>query len=165
MKITVDWTYDAPPAEVWAMTASKDFQDRKCKEAGAASYQTSVTADGDRTVIVATREMATDGVPEQLRAVVGRTVTITETQTWGPDRGDGSREATIQVVMKGQPVGMEGRAVSRPEGSGTRIVIDGDVKARIPLFGGRVEKAVAPVIKAAASSEAAVGREWLANAG
>ncbi|MDF8262889.1 DUF2505 domain-containing protein [Luteipulveratus flavus] len=163
MKIAVDWTYDAPPDEVWAMTASTEFQDRKCAEGGALSYETSVTEQGDRTLIVATREMPTDGIPDQLRGLIGKSVTVTETQDWGPATADGSREARVEVAMKGQPVAMKGRAWTTVSPTSTRIDVEGDVKAKIPLIGGRIEKAVGPVIRAAIESEAQVGKEWLAT--
>ncbi|KNX37708.1 DUF2505 domain-containing protein [Luteipulveratus halotolerans] len=163
MKISVDWTYTAAPDEVWAMTSSTEFQDRKCADAGAQSYDSSVTADGDRTVIVTTREMATEGVPDALRSLAGRTVTITETQTWGPAAADGSREAEVRVEAKGQPVSMNGKVRMAPAADSTAVSLTGDLKARVPLVGGRIEKAVAPVIEAAARSEAEVGEEWLAG--
>lgn len=163
MKITQEWTYDASPEDVWAMTVDTGFQDRKCEAAGATSYETSVTEQGQDTVIVATRVMPTDNLPDQLRSLVGKSVDVTETQVWGPADADGSRTATIDVAMKGQPISLKGKASSRVNGGQTELKVDAELKAKIPLIGGRIEKATAPAIIEAIEAEAAAGREWLAG--
>lgn len=161
MKISESWTYPAATDRVWAMVSDKAFQDAKCVDAGATAHETSVTPQGEGAVIVASRDMPTDGVPEQLRSLIGKTITVVETQTWSGPAADGSRTATLEVVMKGQPIGMKGTASMKPAGEGTEVTIEGDLKAKIPLIGGRIEKAAAPVVIDSVRAEAGVGRTFL----
>ena len=47
-------------------------------------------------------------------------------------------------------------------GLGTRIDLDGDLKAKIPLLGGKIEKAAEGPILGAIEKEQEVGTAWLA---
>ena len=51
----------------------------------------------------------------------------------------------------------------RPEGSGTREIVALEVKAKIPLIGGKIEKAASPPIEEAIDIEAQTAKEWLAR--
>jgi hypothetical protein len=51
----------------------------------------------------------------------------------------------------------------RPGDGGTRQTIDGDLKASVPLVGGRIEKAIEPAMQAAIRVEQREGRAWLAR--
>jgi hypothetical protein len=41
--------------------------------------------------------------------------------------------------------------------------VEGDLKARMPLFGGQIEKAAAPAIESAINIEREIGQAWLAR--
>lgn len=162
MRISETWTYPTTPEQVWAVMCDTGFQDRKCAEAGATAYETSVTPD-DRggAVIRAERTMPTEGVPDQFRSLVGSTVQVVETQTWhGPD-ADGSRTGSVDVRIQGAPLTMTGDLSMRADTEGTTLSLDGKLKARIPLLGGKIEKSVAPLIVKAIRTEARVGAEYL----
>ena len=58
---------------------------------------------------------------------------------------------------------MNGTVRLGPAGSGTRIDVDGDLKAKIPLLGGKVEKAAEGPILGAIEKEQEVGTAWLAG--
>jgi hypothetical protein len=58
---------------------------------------------------------------------------------------------------------MTGTLRMAPGGSGTRIDVDGDLKAKIPLLGGKVEKAAEQPILSAIDKEQEVGTAWLAG--
>ena len=81
---------------------------------------------------------------------------------WGRPAADGSRTGTIHIGIGDAPVAMQGGLRMRVDGRGTRIDIDGDLKARVPLVGGRIERAAEPSIRAAIDIEQEVGEKWLA---
>ena len=163
MRIRATIEYAATPAEVFAMLADRDFQDAKAKATGALEHEVSVTAKGEHTVIVSKRTMPTDDFPDFVKSMVGATLPVTETHDWGPAAGDGSRRGTITVAVGNLPVGLDGTLTLGPGGEGTTQAVDGDLKARIPLIGGKVEKAAAPAIEAAIDIERTTGRAWLAG--
>jgi hypothetical protein len=111
--------------------------------------------------------MPTDQLPDFLRGLTGGTLTILQVETWDPPDGDGGREGTIEVEISGAPVRMSGTPSMVPDGTGDGIetveTIDGDLKARVPLIGGRVERAAEPAVRAAVGAERRTGTAWLAG--
>ena len=163
MRISETISYVAAPDAVFAMVTDPRFQERKCVEAGALRHDAAVTAAGDGARVVTRRDLPTDGLPDFAKSVVGTTLSITETYEWsGPD-GDAGRTGTLTVEVAGAPVAMRSDVRLLPSGGGTTITIEGDLKASIPLFGGKVEKAAAPAVVDAIRSEQKTGQAWLSE--
>ena len=163
MRIRATIEYAATPAEVFAMLTDQDFQTAKAKATGALDYDVSVTSKGDRTVIVSKRTMPTSDFPDFVKGMVGERLPVTETHEWGPAGADGSRKGEVTVAVGNLPVGLKGTLALGPGGEGTTQAVDGELKARIPIIGGKVEKAAAPAIEAAIDIERTTGRAWLAG--
>jgi len=163
MKISETITYAAPPETVYAMVTDRAFQERKCVEAGAQRHEASVSPDGDGARVVTKRDLPADDLPDFAKSIVGPKLSVTETYDWGAAAADGSRSGTLTVEVAGAPVAMRGAVRLAATGSGTQITIDGDLKASIPLFGGKVEKAAAPAVVDAIRSEQRTGNAWLSE--
>jgi len=164
MKITATFDYAATPQQVFAMLTDEEFQNRKCIATGALSHSVSVSAQGERTVIVNHRDMPTDGFPDFVKSMVGASLAVTETQDWGPPGPDGGRQGTITVDLGGAPLDLVGVLSLAPAGRGSLESVDANLKAKIPLIGGRIEKAAAPAIESAINVERATGQAWLRKA-
>ena len=164
MKISATFDYAATPHDVFAMLIDEDFQARKCVATGALSHSVSVSAQGDRTVIVSNRELPTDGFPDFVKSLVGATLAVTETQDWGPAGPDGGRQGRLTVDIAGAPIDLAGTLSLAPAGQGSEESVDGELKARIPLIGGKIEKAAAPAIESAIRAERETGQAWLQGA-
>jgi Protein of unknown function (DUF2505) len=162
MRIDNEITYAAAPAVVSAMTFDPTFQDRKCQATGALSWTVDVAADGPRTRVTTSREMATDQFPDFVKSMVGARLKITEVDEWDAAAADGSRTGTITVTVSNAPLRFTGALELKPSAEGARATITGDLKASIPLLGGRIEQAAAPAITAAVKAEQRTAREWLA---
>ena len=163
MKISATIDYAASPHEVFAMLADQDFQTRKCVATGARSHTVAISAQGGRTVIVSSRDLPTDDFPDFVKSMVGATLAITETQDWGPAGPDGSRQGVLTVDIAGAPIDLAGTLSLVPGGKGSVESVEGDLKARIPLLGGKIEKAAAPAIESAIRVESETGQAWLAG--
>jgi len=161
MKISATFDYAATPHEVFAMLVDQDFQARKCVATGALRHSVSVSAQGDRTVIVSNRDLPTDGFPDFVKGLVGATLAVTETQDWGPAGPDGARQGRLTVDIAGAPIDLAGTLTLAPAGRGSVESVDGDLKASMPLIGGRIEKAAAPAIESAIRAERETGQAWL----
>ena len=164
MKITARFDYAATPQQFLAMLTDSDFQNRKCIATGALSHSVSVSAQGDRTLIVNHRDMPTDGFPDFVKSMVGATLAVTETQDWGPPGTGGAREGTITVDLGGAPLDLVGVLSLAAAGRGSLESVDANLKAKIPLLGGKIEKAAAPAIESAISVERETGQTWLREA-
>ena len=163
MKITESIDYDATPAAVFSMLTDPAFQEAKCLEGGALRHESAVTPTGEGARIVTRRDLPADDLPAFVRSVVGERLSVTETYEWGGAAGDGSRDGSLVVEVSGAPVALRAKVRLAPDGHGTGMAINGDLKASIPLVGGRVEKAAAPAVVHAIHDEERVGRRWLAE--
>jgi hypothetical protein len=95
--------------------------------------------------------------------MVGQTLKVTETQDWGPASDDGSRQGTVEMAVAGAPISLKGTMSLRPGGPGTVETLDSELKAKVPLIGGKIEKAAAPPIEEAIDIEGRTASEWLAR--
>lgn len=163
MQITKTFEYAAPPARVFAMLADPAFQARKCEATHPIRHSESVTPKGDQTELVTRRVVATDSFPDFAKSMIGAQIAITETIMWSRASVDGSRTGTISLGIGDAPIRMTGTIRMAPSAVGTRIDIDGDLKAKVPLIGSRIEKAAAPSIVDAIDTEHEVGQAWLAG--
>jgi len=163
MKITATIDFAAPPHEVFAMLADKQFQAQKCAATGSRRHTVSIRSQDDRTIIVSTRDMPSDHFPPFVKGMVGDTLAVTETQDWGPPTADGGRHGRLTVHITGAPVDMHGTLSLAAGGQGSVETIEGDLEARIPLIGHKIEKAAAPAIQSAIRVESETSKAWLAR--
>jgi hypothetical protein len=163
MRITTSFDYAATPQDVFTMLADLAFQAAKVEATHPLSHTESVTPKGEQTEIVTSRVISTDGFPDFAKSMIGPKLRVTETIMWSRASADGSRTGTIDIAIGDAPVAMNGTLRMTAGGSGTRIDIDGDLKAKIPLVGGRVEKAAERPILGAIEKEQEVGTAWLAG--
>ena len=163
MRITKTVSYAAAPDAVYAMLTDAAFQERKCAEAGALSQEVAVAGASGGQRVVTKRDLPTDDLPDFVKSIVGAKLTIAETYEWGAAQADGSRVGSLVVEAAGAPVALRGTVSLRPGAGGSTVVIEGDLKASIPLFGGKIEKAAAPAFVGGIRAEARTGARWLAE--
>lgn len=161
MKITEAIDYAASPEVAFAMMTTKAFQAQKCAEAGALSHDVAIARSGEKLRIVVNRDLPTDRLPDFAKSLVGQTLSVTETWQFGAARADGGRDGSLRVEVKGTPIMLQATVALGPNGAGTLITVDGDLKASIPLFGGKIEKVAAPALISALRSEQRTGSHWI----
>jgi hypothetical protein len=163
VRLSAELRYDADPSTVYEMISDPDFQERKLANTGAVSYDVTVDPHEDGGVTVTSRrELPTDRVPEFVKGFVGSTIKIEQVEEWEAVEADGVRNGSLVADVSGMPVKFTARLSLVPNSDGTLEVVQGDLKASVPLIGGKVEKAAEPAIKAAVAAEQRTGREWLA---
>ena len=163
MKVTAQIRYAADPATTFAMLLDPAFQEAVCRATGAVDHEVSVDEAAGGATIRTSRKLPTDDFPDFIKTFVGGTVHVARVDTWGPAAADGSRDGTIVVEIKGAPVRLEGTLSLRRDGASSVEDVRGDLKASVPLIGGRIEKAVEPTIRAAVAKEEQVAARWLAG--
>jgi hypothetical protein len=164
VRLTAELSYDADPADVFAMLTEREFQERKLAATGALDHAVDIEERPDGGAVVTTRRtMPTDQVPDLVRNLVGKTLTIVQVEEWGPAAADGARTGTVSVEVSGAPVRLTGSLQLAADGSRTCESVDGDLKAKVPLIGGRIERAAEPAIIQAIEVEEREGRAWLAG--
>lgn len=166
MKITKTLTYEASPDAAHAMSCDPAFQERKCADAGALSWNVRITERSDGGTTVSTRRtLPTTGFPSMLRKLLPAGMVSTEVIDWEPAAStDGSRVAKLSVDFHGAPAHLLGTIrVSPTKNGGTLVEVDADFKAGVPLIGGKVEKLAAPIILDVIDSEQRTGLAWVAD--
>ena len=160
MDLRSEQRYDADPSTVFAMLTDEAFLARKAEATGALRHEGSVVRDGDRVTVRLLRVMPPE-LPDFVRRFVGDSIDLDQTDTWEPAAADGSRIGSIRIMMSGAPVQLTGSMRLAPTATGSQTNIDAQIKAAVPLFGGKIEKAVYDALLQAVAIEETVGREWL----
>jgi Protein of unknown function (DUF2505) len=164
VRLSAEIRYEAEPKRVFRMIADPAFQEAKCVATGSIEHEIDVTEHEDGGATVRSRRaLSTADVPDVVRSFVGRTVHLTERQHWEPERPDGSRRGTIHVEIEGTPVRFTASTALVPDSEGTRQPIEGELKASVPLIGGRIEKATEPAVRHGIRVEERTGTSWLAE--
>ena len=160
--LSYDQAFQADPATVMAMLIDPEYVRRKGERTGAFDIAVEVTEAPDGgAVITCTRSMPAE-VPSYAAPFVGDTITITETQTWGPASADGSRTAQVTVDFN-SPLAYKGTIELAADGVGSIARNRGEFKASVPFVGGKVEKVASEMTEKYLAKEATVGAEWLAG--
>jgi Protein of unknown function (DUF2505) len=160
MDLRTEQRYDADPPTVFAMFTDEAYLSRKAQATNALRHEGSVVRDGDRVTVRLLRVMPPD-VPDLVRGFVGDTIDLEQTDVWEPASSDGSRTGSIRIIMGGLPVQLTGAMRLAPAPMGSQATIDAQIKAAIPLFGGKIEQAVHDALLQAVRIEESVGRAWL----
>src|SRR5664279_6639267 len=84
-------------ADVYATSTSREFQERKCRAAGALSWHVTVEQGETGAIVRIKRTLPTDGFSGMLGKILPAGILATETYTWGPVADDGSRTAQFTV--------------------------------------------------------------------
>ncbi len=162
MRLTRRERLDATPEEVYGVLTDPAFQQAKCAattDGGAHSVDVTEHAVGHR--VQTWRELPADGLPDVARPFVGDTLTVVEVYTWGPPGADASREAEVDLHVKGAPIVLRGTLRLEPDGAGSAQVLEADLRATVPFVGGKIEKAAAQPIGAAIDIEVGLLRDRL----
>lgn len=163
MRVTAEIHYAAEPGDVFAMLTDETFQNRKLGQTGALSWEVEIRAEGDSSIVSSRRVLPTDQIPDAFRALVGSQINISQTETWGPAGSDGARTGTLVVELGGAPIRMNATLSLSASGAGTVELVDGELKARVPLIGGKIERSAEPAVRAAIDAEERIGQAWLAE--
>ncbi|MGN8159517.1 DUF2505 domain-containing protein [Salinisphaera sp. SWV1] len=77
--------------------------------------------------------------PDFIKSRIGDHLYLRQTDAWQLDQGRGRLDIEIEKA----PVQIGAALHLTDQGSGSRLTLDFDIKASVPLLGGKIEKAVA----------------------
>ena len=158
MKLHHVLTYDATPDEVLAMLTDPAYWDEVAEATGALKSTATVTPGSSGTQVVVDQEQAVQGVPSFAKKFVGESTRAINTMLWK------GLSAAYDVETPGKPTSMSGTATIAARGTGSTLTYDLDVKASVPLIGGKLEKLVVELTTEGFEKEQTVGAAWLAGA-
>lgn len=162
MQVNAEIFYPASPELVYAMLVDRSFQEAVCRATGSLSYDVRIKQDAGTAAITTRRELPTDDVPDYARSFIGRTLEVVRLDRWEVADADGNRDGRVTVEIKGAPIRLHGQLSLRADNVGGTIqVVAGELKASIPLLGGKMEKAAEPALMSAIRKEEEVGLQHL----
>lgn len=158
MKFRHELTYDAPPAGVFAMLKDPAFREAACAAQVVISADVTVVEEGSGFSLTIDQEQRTDDLPGFARTFAGDSTRAILREQWADPTG-----GTLRIEAPGKPSDVHGTVMLRAEGSQTQEVVQLELKIKVPLIGGKLEKLLAEKITAGLDAEHAVGVRWLAG--
>ena len=80
------------------------------------------------------------------RRFTGATAVVEQVETWGAPDAEGNRRGSVSLTVRGAPVALQADTELATVRTGTRYRLAGTLDVRVPLFGGTVERALAPLL-------------------
>jgi Protein of unknown function (DUF2505) len=160
MRFRHELSYDASPDDVFEMLSDPDFRQQSCAamEVVSADVQLERHEDGSGFTLVIDQLQNTKDLPSFARAFAGDSTQAVQREVWR-SRSEGS----LEIESPGKPASARGTIRLEPAGAGTREVVELEIKVKVPLIGGRLEKLMAEKVAAGMEVEHSVGAAWLAD--
>jgi len=156
MKFRHELSYDAPPDRVFEMLVDPEFRRRSCEAMEVVSADVQLERTGEGFTLVIDQQQNTDDLPSFARTFAGESTQAIQRETWA-DRSGGD----LVIESPGKPAGAKGTIRLQPDGAGTKEVVELEIKVKVPLIGGKLEKLMAEKVAAGMDLEHGVGVAWL----
>ena len=149
-------SYDASPDQVFAMLADPEFREAVCAAQDVISAEVDLTRTGNGFSLTIDQQQRTGDLPSFARAFAGDATRAIQREEWADSTG-----ATLRIEAPGKPSEISGTITLRPEGSRTVEIVELEVRIKVPLVGGKLEKLLAEKIRNGMDAEHGVGVAWL----
>ena len=159
MKFRHELRYDAPPDQVFEMLADPAFRQAACEAQDVITSDVALDRDGMGFGLVIDMLQRTDDLPGFARTFAGDSTQAVQRETWSSAAG-----GDLAIEAPGKPTTMAGTIRLEPAGSGTTEVVELEIKVKVPLIGGKLEKLMAEKVTAGMDAEHGVGVDWLSRA-
>lgn len=161
MKLDVRHTFDRSPQEIWDLFQDPAFNAALAEGSPVIREVLSEEKDGDRTTVRA-RFTSVSDLPGPISAALGsRRITYEQVSVWNAAAHTSDWKILPGVAADRITAGGRMRLIPLPKGCERRI--EGEIVVRIPLVGGRVEKAFADQLTRAYEDIYAKTVAWLAR--
>lgn len=158
-KMNYTQMYEADLATVRVMILDPEYIQARALATGAITVEHSIVAEPNGQVTATITRTLPSEMPAFALAIVGQTLTITETQIWQPEflgqcLGDFS-------VTFSAPLTFVGSAAITTQADHTIVTTEGEFKAAIPFMGGKVENLAKEQTERYLRKEQEFAQTWL----
>jgi uncharacterized protein YndB with AHSA1/START domain len=158
MRFRHELHYDAPPDQVFDMLADPAFRQAACEAQDVISADVRLDRDGEGFTLVIDMLQRTDDLPGFARTFAGESTQAVQRETWSSTSG-----GDLRIEAPGKPTSMSGTIRLEPDGPGTREVVELEIKVKVPLIGGKLEKLMAEKVTAGMDAEHRAGTAYLSG--
>ncbi|MCB0916303.1 MAG: DUF2505 domain-containing protein [Actinobacteria bacterium] len=159
-KVTGTMTYDASCDDVFAMFRDPEYIKEKIKRTGGTNPDIDVADVGSDVLISAIRDLPAQ-VPGFVKTFTGDQIHVVEKARWSPADDLGARTAVVDLEFQGTPSKISGKLSLHPTETGSAVDASFEVKATVPLIGGKIESVIAGEMERAIRQENRVGVAYL----
>lgn len=139
-EIHEELNYSHPPGDVFELISAGAFQlDLIAHLGGRDGELVEEARREDGSVRLVTRQQTAVELPGFAQKLIPAHTTVTQVYDWEAPGADGTRRGRWSAEAKGAPVAIGGPTELRAEGAGSCHLYLGQVKASVPLVGGRLE--------------------------
>lgn len=156
MRCTHSITYDAPADRVFAMLADPDFRHRATNAMGVISADVNIIEEGEGMLVDIDQVQPTEGVPSFAKKFAGETTRARQVERWASKTA-----ATITIDTPGKPTSFSGTLSLKESEGRTTETMEGELKVKVPLIGGKLESLMADLIGKGMDVEHEVGVAYL----
>jgi hypothetical protein len=140
------------------MLADPAFREAACAAQDVISAEVHLERHGNGFSLTIDQEQKTDDLPSFARTFAGDSTRAVQREEWEDSTG-----GTLRIDAPGKPSDVKGTITLRAEGSETVEIVELDLRIKVPLIGGKLEKLLAERITAGMDAEHGVGVHWLAG--
>jgi hypothetical protein len=154
--------YAASADDIWAMLQSREYVDAKYQALGDISTNVQTFEPGDQATVLRVERIVPADLPDFAKKILGDTNRINQNENW--TASGGSYICDLKIEFPGKPLHVTGRLEVKPTGDASADWhVNMDIKASVPLIGGKLESVVEKETLASLDKEYAFNQEWLAN--
>jgi len=162
-KLHTEDRYDVAPERVFAAFCDEAFVKAKYAALRYPEFDVVECSSSESGARIKTRRLVPANVPSFAKKLFGETTEMVQTDEWGAADASGTRSGSWVIEVPGKPMSVKGTIVLSPEGPGSVVVIDGEVKASVPLIGGKLEGFAADEAQKTLTDEYEFTKGWLAQ--
>ncbi|RMI30840.1 DUF2505 domain-containing protein [Nocardia stercoris] len=149
--------YALPAAKVRAALSDEQYWTTRLAEVGGpGAHLDSFSSDGARLKVEMTQAIPAADLPAQITAVRPGDLIIPRAETYDGDSG------TFQAHVEGAPAQVHGTVTLSGDENSSTVTVAGTVEVAIPLFGKKIEAAVAEKLTELLAREAEFTGSWVA---
>jgi hypothetical protein len=158
MKFRHELAYDATPDQVYAMLSDPGFRESVCTAMECISADVTVTPKAEGMSVVIDQMQNTNDLPSFARTFAGDSTQAIQREEWSSATG-----GTLVIEAPGKPTSISGTIKLEASGSGTKEIVELEIKVKVPLIGGKLEKLMAEKVADGMNTEREVGTAYLAG--
>ncbi len=156
MEFRTELSYDASPDAVFAMLSDPAFREQVAEAQDVVSVDVRMTPTDDGFTLINDQVQNTKDLPAIAKKIAGDKTQAVITEEWSSHTS-----GSISITAPGKPTAAQGTISLAPDGDGTVEIVELDVKVKVPLIGGKLEKLMADNIESGFRVEHTIGRAWL----
>ncbi|BDT89454.1 DUF2505 domain-containing protein [Nocardia cyriacigeorgica] len=150
--------YTHPAAAVRAAVADEQYwKDRIAAVGGPNARLESVSVEGDQVRVEMVQAIAAELLPSAITAVRPGDLVIPRTENWT------GTAATFEARVEGAPAEVRGTITLSDIDAGSTAVIEGSIEVKVPLFGGKIEAAIAERLTELLAEETEFTNAWISE--